>query len=161
MIQIVGGVWSCGGYSAGSGLSLTGSSLALDPASLSAISSVASSDVLIVNDGTGNKKITYNDLFGNVLGSLNYRGTWDADTNSPNLTSVCNSANKGYYYVVDEAGTTTLDGINSWAVNDWVICNGTNWQQIQSTNTVASVFGRSGTVTAQSGDYTGTLIRAR
>ena len=158
MIQIVGGVWSCGGYSAGSGLSLTGSSLALDPASLSAISSVASSDVLIVNDGTGNKKITYNDLFGNVLGSLNYRGTWDADTNSPNLTSVCNSANKGYYYVVDEAGTTTLDGINSWAVNDWVICNGTNWQQIQSTNTVASVFGRSGTVTAQSGDYTGTLI---
>ena len=57
-----------------------------------------------------------------------YRGTWNASTNSPELASGVGT--RGYYYVVTTAGSTTLDGISSWAVGDWAIYNGTVWQKL-------------------------------
>lgn len=65
----------------------------------------------------------------NAIGALNYKGTWDANTNSPTLTSGVGT--KGDYYVVSTAGTTTLDGISNWGVGDWVAFNGSAWQRVE------------------------------
>ena len=78
------------------------------------------------------------------MGDLNYQGTWNASTNSPTLTS--STGTKGYYYVVNVAGTTNLDGITDWQVGDWAVFNGTVWQKIDNTDAVTSVNGYTGTV---------------
>jgi hypothetical protein len=79
-----------------------------------------------------------------VLGALKYQGTWNASTNTPTLASGVGV--QGYYYVVSVAGTTNLDGINSWAVGDWAIYSGTAWQKIDNTDAVTSVNTYTGTV---------------
>jgi hypothetical protein len=65
----------------------------------------------------------------NALGALNYKGTWNASTNSPALASGAGA--KGDYYVVSVAGTTALDGISNWGVGDWATFNGSVWQRVE------------------------------
>ena len=63
-----------------------------------------------------------------IGGQLTYVGTWNANSNSPTLTSSVGTLNN--YYVVNVAGTTTLNGISSWQVGDWAIFNGSVWERI-------------------------------
>lgn len=79
-----------------------------------------------------------------VLGGVSYQGVWNASTNTPTLTS--STGTKGYYYVVDVAGSTNLNGITDWKVGDWAIFNGSVWQKIDNTDAVTSVNGYTGTV---------------
>jgi hypothetical protein len=65
----------------------------------------------------------------NALGALNYKGTWNASTNSPALSS--GAGTTGDYYVVSVAGTTSLDGISNWGVGDWATFNGSVWQRVE------------------------------
>lgn len=65
----------------------------------------------------------------NSIGALNYKGTWDASTNTPPLASGVGT--KGDYYVVSVAGSTTLDGISTWYVGDWAAFNGSVWQRLE------------------------------
>ena len=158
-----GSAWSCtvdanNSYTASTGLSLSGGAFSLDINGLSAVSSAASSDTIALYTSSGLKKITQDNLFSGILGALNYRGTWNATLNSPSLTGTCIAGTKGYYYVVGTAGTTNLDDISSWAVNDWVVCSGTAWQKVQTTNAVTSVFGRTGAIIASGGDYSAAQI---
>jgi hypothetical protein len=93
-----------------------------------------------------------------VLGALKYQGTWNASTNTPTLASGVGV--QGYYYVVSVAGSTNLDGINSWAVGDWAIFGTATWQKIDNTDAVTSVNGYTGTVVLTAADlsavpYTG------
>jgi len=64
----------------------------------------------------------------NAIGALNYKGTWNASTNSPTLTSGVGT--KGDYYVVSVAGSTNLDGETLWGVGDWAAFNGSTWQKV-------------------------------
>jgi len=73
--------------------------------------------------------------WGNVAGALNYQGTWNASTNTPTLTSSVGTS--GYYYVVDTAGSTNLNGITDWKAGDWLIFNGTVWQKIDQSWAIA------------------------
>jgi len=57
-----------------------------------------------------------------------YQGTWNANTNTPTLTSSVGTA--GYYYVVSVAGNTTLNGVSGWNVGDWAIFENSVWQKI-------------------------------
>lgn len=82
--------------------------------------------------------------FQNAIGSLVYKGTWNAATNTPTLTS--SVGNKGDYYVVSVAGTTNLNGITDWQVNDLAVFNGAVWQKIDNTDAVLSVNGYTGVV---------------
>ena len=59
----------------------------------------------------------------NAIGALNYKGTWNASTNTPALASGVGT--KGDYYQVSVAGSTALDGISNWGVGDVVAFNGT------------------------------------
>jgi hypothetical protein len=79
-----------------------------------------------------------------MQGDLNYQGTWNATTNTPTLTSSVGT--KGYYYVVDVAGSTNLNGITDWNIGDWAIFNGSVWQKVDNTDAVTSVNGQVGTV---------------
>ena len=69
----------------------------------------------------------------NAIGALNYKGTWDASTNNPTLTSGVGV--KGDYYVVSVAGNTNLDGTTLWGVGDWAVFNGSIWQKVDGGST--------------------------
>jgi hypothetical protein len=53
---------------------------------------------------------------------------------------------KGDYYVVSQAGSTNLNGITDWQVNDIAVFNGAVWQKIDNTDAVLSVNGQTGVV---------------
>jgi hypothetical protein len=95
-------------------------------------------------------KVPVSELPAAVLGALSYQGTWNASTNTPTLTSSVGT--KGYYYVVDVAGTTNLNGITDWQIGDWAIFNGTVWQKVDNTDAVTSVNGQVGTVVLTASD---------
>jgi len=65
----------------------------------------------------------------NALGALNFKGTWDANANSPALSSSVGT--KGDYYVVGTAGSTNLNGISNWGIGDWATFNGSVWQRVE------------------------------
>ena len=65
----------------------------------------------------------------NAIGALNFKGTWDANANSPALTSSVGT--KGDYYVVGTAGSTNLNGISNWGAGDWATFNGSVWQRVE------------------------------
>ena len=69
----------------------------------------------------------------NAIGALNYKGTWNASTNTPTLTSGVGT--KGDYYVVSVAGNTNLDGETLWGVGDWAVFNGSVWQKVDGGST--------------------------
>jgi hypothetical protein len=79
-----------------------------------------------------------------LIGSSIYQGVWNASTNTPALTSGVGT--RGYYYIVNVAGSTNLDGITDWNVGDWAIFDGTAWQQVDNTDSVTSVNGQTGAV---------------
>lgn len=94
-----------------------------------------------------------------MQGDLNYQGTWNATTNTPTLTSSVGT--KGYYYVVDVAGSTNLNGITDWNIGDWAIFNGTVWQKVDNTDAVTSVNGQVGAVVLTQTDISGTVPTSR
>jgi hypothetical protein len=65
----------------------------------------------------------------NAIGALNYKGTWNALTNTPTLVSSVGV--KGDYYQVSVAGSTTINGISNWGVGDVIAFNGVVWQRIE------------------------------
>ena len=69
----------------------------------------------------------------NAIGALNYKGTWDASTNTPTLVSSVGT--KGDYYVVSVAGNTDLNGVTLWGVGDMAIFNGSSWQKADGGDT--------------------------
>lgn len=84
---------------------------------------------------------------------MEYQGTWSAATNTPTLVNGVGSA--GDVYINQAAGTVDFGaGPITFAIGDWVVYDGSVWQKSINSNAVASVFGRTGAVTAQSGDYT-------
>ena len=70
----------------------------------------------------------------NIVGALNYKGTWDAATNDPTLTSSVGT--KGDYYVVSVSGSTNLNGITDWVVSDWCVFNGSVWQKVDNSEVI-------------------------
>ena len=72
--------------------------------------------------------------FLNVVGALNYKGTWDAAANNPALASSVGT--KGDYYVVSVSGSTNLNGITDWVVSDWAVFNGSVWQKVDNSEVI-------------------------
>jgi len=71
--------------------------------------------------------IPHADATASTIAAMSYQGTWDASANSPALASA--DGTEGQFYRVSTAGTTTLDDISSWAVDDALIFDGTAWQK--------------------------------
>jgi hypothetical protein len=106
--------------------------------------------------GNSGKFLTTNGTalsWSSVAGGLSYQGTWNANTNTPTLTSSVGV--NGYYYIVATAGSTNLNGITDWQIGDWLMFNGSVWQKIDQSNLVTSVAGRTGAVTLSNTDISG------
>lgn len=101
-------------------------------------------------DGTG--RIPSSQLPAGIGGGVTYKGTWDANTNTPTLASGVGT--DGDMYKVSVAGTTAIDGESSWGVGDQIIFGDGVWSKIDNTESITSVHGRTGAVVGQAGDYT-------
>lgn len=76
---------------------------------------------------------------------MEYKGTWNASTNTPTLAD--GVGDTGDVYLVNVAGTQNLgSGPITFAVGDWAVYNGTIWQKSINSNAVTSVNGLSGIV---------------
>jgi DNA-binding transcriptional MerR regulator len=142
---IGGGVVALGGTS----------TIDLDINGLTSKTTVNANDYIAVYDATSSsiKKIARSDLLQGLTGALQYRGVWNAATNTPVLAD--GSGSTGDMYAVSVGATRDLGtGSMNFIAGDFLIYNGTKWQRAPSGSAVTSVFGRTGAVTAQSGDYT-------
>ncbi len=69
-----------------------------------------------------------------IVGSLNYKGFWNAAVNSPNISDA--SGAKGEYYVVTVPGSVDLgSGSISFALGDWAVHNGVVFDRLENTRT--------------------------
>jgi hypothetical protein len=101
-----------------------------------------------VFDGTTGKLVKDSGVsIATLTGGLNFAGLWNASTNTPTLTSSVGT--EGTYYLVSVAGSTTLNGVSSWAVGDSVLFTGGVWVKLAnnfvsnagaSTNNAVAVF---------------------
>ena len=129
------------------GLVTAVSTAAITPNSIGAINvnQLGVANGVATLDATG--KLTDTQIPAALVGALVYQGVWNASTNTPTITSGVGT--KGQYYKVSVAGSTTVDGNNTWQVGDQITFNGTTWDGIDGlTSEVTTVFGRVGAVTA-------------
>lgn len=89
---------------------------------------------------------SFSSIYSYILSGVAYKGTWNANTNTPTIPSA-DSTNKGYYYVVEVAGTTVINDISDWEVGDWIISNGSVWQKVDNTDAISSFNGSLGAIT--------------
>jgi trimeric autotransporter adhesin len=106
----------------------------------------------VADTGTGSGNVPLLDGAGKIptallpISGLTYKGN---KTLAGNPTVAVEGS--GNYYIIGAAGTETGSGL-TFGVGDWMISNGTAWQKISQTQAVASVAGKTGTVTLSSGD---------
>ena len=87
---------------------------------------------------------------------MNYRGNWDAATNTPAL--VDGTGSNGDVWRVNVAGTRNLgSGSQVFALGDWAVYNGTIWEQSNNSNLVMSVNGAVGVVVLKTDDIAESL----
>ena len=95
------------------------------------------------NDTTVATTAFVQNVVGTIPAGLVFQGTWNANTNTPTLTS--GSGTTGNFYIVSVAGSTNLDGITDWQVGDWAVFieqgASDQWEKIDN----SSVLGGSGT----------------
>jgi peptidoglycan hydrolase CwlO-like protein len=91
-----------------------------------------------------NGKIDSSYLPTSGLGALLYKGVFDASSGVfPSLPS------QGDYYVVSVEGTISS---HTYHVGDWIVYNGSSWDDIDNSQTVSSVNGKVGAVVVGSDD---------
>lgn len=125
----------------------------ITPAAIGAVATgvVGASNGVATLNSSG--KLTSAQIPDALVGAVVYQGTWNASTNSPTLVS--GTGTKGNYYKVSVAGTTSIDGHATWAVDDTIIFDGVVWDKIgASGGAVSSVFGQTGVVANLSGEAT-------
>jgi hypothetical protein len=143
--------------------SLTGEATASGPgaASVTLSNSAVTGKVLTGLNIAGNEILSTDSIltaFGKLqhqvnqlVGGLQYEGTWNASTNTPTITSSVGT--DGTFYIVSVAGTTNINGITDWQVGDWIVFHDTAWQKVDNSDSVSSVFGRVGNIVANQSDY--------
>lgn len=90
-------------------------------------------------------------LSSSITGALEFKGNWDADTNTPDLVN--SSPENGWFYIVSVAGTTQLGSHNDWLIGDLALYSTVNgWDKVPAGNedavlSVNGVFPTNGAVT--------------
>lgn len=84
---------------------------------------------------------------------MQYKGAWDASTNTPQLQDGMTGAIQGDVYVCNKAGTANLGhGSIEFVEGDWVMYNGSIWERSANANLVKSVNGKQGVVKLTASD---------
>jgi hypothetical protein len=102
-------------------------------------------------------KLDASQIPSSLTGAIVFKGTWNANTNSPELSdSLPAGLLAGWEYVVDVGGTRNIgDGSKTFAAGDFVIYDGTHWKQVPSGNLFTSLTGGGGITVNQS---TGAMV---
>lgn len=93
------------------------------------------------DNGTGDvlwsaqKIISY--ITDNGDGFLRFEGNWNADTNSPTLTTGVGEEGQIYFVSVD--GITSLNGITDWKVGDWAVFLNGDYRKVDNSEKVRSI----------------------
>lgn len=116
-----------------------------------------------------NAKVPISQLPTSVLGTIKFKGTWNANTNvitssDPDLNNDnmpnAEASNEGWYFIIGTAGTTGIvtdqGTVTDWKVGDWILSLGTSWSKIDNTDLVLSVNGKVGTVVLDTSDLSDT-----
>jgi len=87
-----------------------------------------------------------------LTGAIIFKGTWNANTNTPALSDTTPAGlQAGWQYVVDVGGTRDIgDGSKTFVSGDFVIYDGTHWKQVPSGNLFTSLTGGGGITVSQS-----------
>lgn len=96
-------------------------------------------------DGGG--KVPASELPSSVIGGIRVIGTWNANTNVPDLSSLTQIP--GEAFMVSVAGGTNLNGETNWKVKDLAVWDNVlvgNWFKMDNTDDVLSVNGNTGVV---------------
>lgn len=124
------------------------------------LASIGSSGQLLRSNGSGLEYFTHNFISSTLIGAANgiasldgsgkvplsqlpvtgmqYKGTWDASSNTPSLTD--GTGTEGYFFRVTVAGTQNLGSGNiTFSVGDDVIHNGSVWQRAPSGATATNL----------------------
>ena len=101
-------------------------------------------DETLTGEGTPTKPLS---VVGNTEGKIEIVGFWEADTNTPDLSSL--TLTQGQAYQVSVAGTSNLNGYTDWNEFDlalWIDTVPGDWFRVVSTEKVLSVNGEKGDV---------------
>jgi len=76
----------------------------------------------------------------NIPSGLSFEGSWNADTDAPDLSGA--TPDNGQFWIVSVPGATDLSGITDWKVGDWAIYVSTGagsdgWQKVDNTSTLS------------------------
>jgi hypothetical protein len=102
-------------------------------------------------------KLDASQIPASLTGAIVFKGTWNANTNTPALSDTTPAGLvAGWEYVVDVGGTRDIgDGSKTFAAGDFVIYDGTHWKQVPSGNLFTSLTGGGGITVNQS---TGAMV---
>lgn len=90
----------------------------------------------------------------NAIGGLNYRGRWDATTNTPAISDTDAGIYTGYFYIVTNTGSQDLgSGSTNFNQGDWVFFDGASWINVPTGVPLSSYQNRIGDVVAENGDF--------
>lgn len=82
---------------------------------------------------------------------MEYKGNWNASTNTPTLAN--GSGNAGDIYRASVAGSTNFGaGSIPFDVGDWAVYNGSIWEKSINSNNITSVNGQTGVVSLTASD---------
>lgn len=135
-----------------SGVSVLGT-YNLPTASTSQLGGVKVDGTTITIDGNGV-------ISSNLVGTVIFKGTWNASTNTPTLGSNLPAGVAiGWQYLVSATGTRNIGaGSQTYYAGDIVVYDGVKWNDIPGAGgSVASFNNRTGAVTLTSGDVTSAL----
>ena len=85
-------------------------------------------------------KLDASQIPSSLSGAVVFKGTWNATSNTPTLSSNQVGAVAGWEYIVDVGGTRDIgDGSKTFVSGDFVIYDGTYWKQVASGNLFTSL----------------------
>lgn len=86
-----------------------------------------------------------------TVSAMEYKGTWNASSNSPSLAD--GTGDQGDVYAVSVGGSQDLgSGSITFVAGDWIIYNGATWDKVENSTAVASVNGQTGVVVLDTDD---------
>ncbi len=91
--------------------------------------------------------------------TADFLGVYNPLTNQPPLSNASCTAGLEFYYVSEFAGPVSLGSVTSLNNKDILICYNGTWSKVMDlSSALGTLFGRSGSVTPQLGDYPPSLI---
>ncbi len=110
-----------------------------------------------------NNKVPLIHISDSLLGNVKWKGLYDGVVISSSPDASLNGLplpapsidNVGWYFI---ANSNFTYGGKDYVLGDWIISNGTIWDIVDNTDTVSTVFGRTGHIIAVNGDYDTSLV---